>query len=388
MEQALSNPLILHKIIERFARTGSNELKNLRLVATNWNEAVVSLLGANLVLNVNPDVEPRGAGRFHIFGCFVSQLGHLIEHLSILISADMGQILHTFFLKFNLPNLKELVVTINDRKTLGKWKAHIYASRATVTGVIPTKLKLAKILYNAEFKSEYYATTSTQEQQFLENVKFSLERLELNVGVAKFPSHFNFDRFKDIFHLPRGGLPKLKSFVNGALRIFKSTIPEVGRMGKLKKLDLCEIPDVAYPRASIVIGDIVTLGRYCWRDVTDLRLCGLESPDLLVCLASRFPSLKKLSVTVSECKTTQNKNFLLIVFKKLATLPFLTHVAVVAPFPTEFPQLVDFLQYLPQFSPDITQEIRVSHYPRSFPEETKVDQSFRSSYQWSARSRV
>ncbi|OXA39698.1 hypothetical protein Fcan01_25436 [Folsomia candida] len=128
MEQALSNPLILHKIIEQFARTEKKGLKTLRLVATNWNEAVVSHRDANLVLNVNPDVRPRGAGpfiapslclnmhpklirsihynlhpccypgSFHIFERFVSQLGHLIEHLSLLISVDMGQILHTFFL--------------------------------------------------------------------------------------------------------------------------------------------------------------------------------------------------------------------------------------------------------------------------------------------------
>ncbi len=196
--------------------------------------------------------------------------------------------------------------------------------------MIPTKQKLVNILYNAELKSEYYATTSTQEQQiflqqilnaapnlqqleirddnfppplrghdnlksfkfvytlrergnidltgfqnltqFLEKVKLSLERLELNVGMAKFPQYFDFDQFKDKFHLPRDGLPKLTSFINGGTRLFKCTIPEVRRMDKLKKLDLCANPDVTNRRPNYFVGGIVT-PTHCWRNVTDLRYC-------------------------------------------------------------------------------------------------------------------
>ncbi|XP_035716765.1 uncharacterized protein LOC118439501 [Folsomia candida] len=215
MEQALSNHLILEKIMEQFVRSGNTGLKNLRLVSPDWNDAVVSLRDENLVLNVNPDIKPCGAGPFidpslylkmhpklirsihynlhsclypgnlEVFGRFVSQLGDRIEHLSLLISTDLGHILHTFFLTGNLPNLKELVVTIDDKKThWNNWKAmeQLGVSSPIVTAIVPAKRRLTKIVYNVQFKSAHTTTSTPEQHIFLQqmlNAAPNLEQLEI-----------------------------------------------------------------------------------------------------------------------------------------------------------------------------------------------------------------
>ncbi|XP_035715908.1 uncharacterized protein LOC110860174 [Folsomia candida] len=75
-----------------------------------------------------------------------------------------------------------------------------------------------------------------------------------------------------------------------------------------------------------------------------------------------FPSLRKLSVSVSEwmSKGGEQENFLVTEFDELANLTGLTHIEVLAPFPISFAKFVDFLQYLTNFSPDVP-EVRVTH---------------------------
>lgn len=70
-------------------------------------------------------------------------------------------------------------------------------------------------------------------------------------------------------------------------------------------------------------------------------------------LGPMFPSLRKLSVSVSEwmSKGGEQENFLVTEFDELANLTGLTHIEVLAPFPISFAKFVDFLQYLTNFSP-------------------------------------
>lgn len=66
-----------------------------------------------------------------------------------------------------------------------------------------------------------------------------------------------------------------------------------------------------------------------------------------------FPSLKKLSVTVSEWMRSSYypDNFLVMVFNTFEGLTGLTHLTVLAPFPLLFSSFLDFLEYLSTFSP-------------------------------------
>lgn len=367
----------MDKIISRFPGN-SKDLRKLRLVAKLWDEVVLSLRIPEIRLNLNPLIRvghgPWRQGPFvstalsysslyhklarsiHVtlpanetsgpaavasllqdIEHFLKYFSHSIQSLSVLGGVNMGSLLHTLFVTCDLPNLRELSITVDD------WKVQtsnnfvgIDGSRVPVK--IPAQPKLVKIRYIVATKVNYNSACGADEQKFLRNViaaapnleeleirdgyffipgeilggklksfklnwmidrisnldltsllnlnkfledvRVYLERLELGVDVQVFSRVYNFDQFRDKFHLPGGGLPKLKSFVNGGMRIFKCPIKELEKMEGLKHLNLCEVPDISHRRGSVLINGILKRG-HVWRNVTSLRLCGIESSSML-----------------------------------------------------------------------------------------------------------
>ncbi|XP_021962356.1 uncharacterized protein LOC110858029 isoform X1 [Folsomia candida] len=351
----------------------------------------------------------------------LTQIGPHIHHLSVLGGASVGKFVHNIFTNCEFEKLKNLRVILDEKKV----HAYKRGDRPYVTWPevynpeISEKPKLLKIRYIVESKFLLGSNVSEEQQTFLrfllavtpnleslrvkddylssipanfgnlsefrfnwnigknkspdmvtlqnlnvflETVKVSLERLQLTVGFTGSRRLYDFSQFSDQFQFPRDGIRNLKWFENGVMRIFKCGVRDLEKMGKLKHLDLCEIPNEVYQRANVYVGNILRRDNACWRGITNLKLFGIEDLELLERIGPMFPSLRRLNINVRLWifKQGELNVFLRMIFERLASIKALTHISVGAPFPDRFSRFIDFLEYLATSFPDVT-EVRIEH---------------------------